>query len=147
MKCPDLHNRLSAYQDRELAADKAQDIAKHLEVCDICRKEYKTLQIIDSLLNELPEITVSDAFHEKLKKTLIVSNTGLNRAPYSEPVAFYKNYNRIDIAFHPEEAIQPKRCPGRILRFAAKFNGQNIFYADLNTPNTRRQRFNNFGRE
>ena len=91
MKCPDLHNRLSAYQDRELAADKAQDIAKHLEVCDICRKEYKTLQIIDSLLNELPEITVSDAFHEKLKKNL---NRQQHRtkpgAPIRNPLLFIK---------------------------------------------------------
>lgn len=70
MKCPDLHNRLSAYQDRELAADKAQEIAKHLEVCDICRKEYETLQNIDHLLSGLPEITVSGAFHRKLKKNL-----------------------------------------------------------------------------
>ena len=70
MKCPDLQNRLSAYQDRELAADKAQDIAKHLKVCDICRKEYETLQTIDHLLNGLPGLTVSGTFHKKLKKNL-----------------------------------------------------------------------------
>ena len=91
MKCPDLHNRLSAYQDRELAADKAQEIAKHLEVCDICRKEYETLQNIDSLLNGLPEITVSGTFREKLKKSL---NRQQHRtkpgAPIRHPLLFIK---------------------------------------------------------
>ena len=145
MKCPDLQNRLSAYQDRELAADKAQDIAKHLKVCDICRKEYETLQTIDHLLSGLPGLTVSGTFHKKLKKNLNRQRHCTKPdTPIRHPLLFIKNLNRIDTAFHPDAAIQPKRCPGRVLRFTAKFHGQNIFYADLNTPDTRQQRFQKF---
>lgn len=70
MKCSTIKSRISPYLDHELADDEALEIAKHLEGCDTCRKEHQALQDIDSILNELPEIAVSDAFHRKLEKSL-----------------------------------------------------------------------------
>jgi len=70
MKCSNVHKRLSAYHDHELADDKALGIAKHIEICDVCRKEYETLQNIDSVLNGLPEMTVPKTFPQKLYRSL-----------------------------------------------------------------------------
>jgi hypothetical protein len=91
MNCSNAHNQLSAYLDHELADDKARKVAKHLENCDICRKEFKTLQNINSILNGLQELTVSESFRRKLEKNLTRQQHWVKRnVPFRHPLFFIK---------------------------------------------------------
>jgi predicted anti-sigma-YlaC factor YlaD len=44
MKCTEIKNRLSAYQDGELAAPTFSLIADHLKICPSCREELERLR-------------------------------------------------------------------------------------------------------
>ena len=65
-----IQRNLSAYKDCELDEKLRDKISRHLQACEVCRAELKELDQIDSLVQGLPEIIVSETFaSEILAKT------------------------------------------------------------------------------
>jgi len=53
---------LSAYADGQLSEKDRSRVARHLAVCDLCRKEYAAIQSLDRLLCEGEDLTPSPGF-------------------------------------------------------------------------------------
>jgi len=53
---------LSAYSDGQLSEKDRSRVARHLEVCDLCRKEYAAIQSLGRLLCAGEDLTPSPGF-------------------------------------------------------------------------------------
>jgi anti-sigma factor RsiW len=66
MNCHPTQNRLSAYQDGEIAGEERKRIATHLEGCPACRSAYAELEQVWQSLEKIPEIDSSTGFEGRL---------------------------------------------------------------------------------
>ena len=53
---------LSAFKDGELNENLRDHILRHLKSCDACREELNEFEKIDSMVRELPEISIPNTF-------------------------------------------------------------------------------------
>jgi anti-sigma factor RsiW len=74
MKCHQVQNRLSAFQDGELKPQEQEGVNKHLESCSACRERYVELEKIWQALGGFKEILPEPGFYEKLVKKINESN-------------------------------------------------------------------------
>jgi anti-sigma factor RsiW len=66
MKCYDVQEKLSAYQDRELEPRKHEEVRSHLLRCQSCWKEYEKLEGVWQALGQLREVHPDPWFYRQL---------------------------------------------------------------------------------
>jgi anti-sigma factor RsiW len=66
MRCRNVQNRLSAYQDKELKPEEQEEVSNHLLSCQSCRMEYEKLGRSWQILGELEEIRPDPWFYAQL---------------------------------------------------------------------------------
>ena len=70
MKCHSFQKKLSAYQDRELKPEEQEEVSKHLQSCQSCRKQYENLERVWQTLGELEEIRPDPCFYRQLLRKI-----------------------------------------------------------------------------
>lgn len=66
MRCKDVKRLLSSYIDGEISMDKKKEVEEHLSYCYECRKELIILRKILKEIHNIPEVSPSENFSEKL---------------------------------------------------------------------------------
>jgi len=61
-RCQRVQRKLCAYLDGELAASLGREVADHLVLCPLCRKELEDLAGVDSLVRDMPQVTLPVQF-------------------------------------------------------------------------------------
>jgi anti-sigma factor RsiW len=74
MKCPQVQDRLSAFQDGELQPQEKERVSKHLESCSACRERYKEMEKAWQALGDLKEILPEPGFYGQLVEKINESN-------------------------------------------------------------------------
>lgn len=70
MNCFTCENNLSAYIDDELTTDVRREMEAHLDVCEICRKEYESLLSTWELAGEMRTETAPDGLWQAVTSEL-----------------------------------------------------------------------------
>src|SRR4030042_6005166 len=65
MKCRNVQEKLSAYQDGELQSQEQEQIAGHLRTCQACREQYAELDRVWQTLGGLGEIHPDPLFYRQ----------------------------------------------------------------------------------
>ena len=71
MRCRSIQERLSAYQDGEIAGEERRRIAAHVEECPACRSVYAELEQTWQSLEKIPEIEVAPGFEKRLAEKIM----------------------------------------------------------------------------
>ncbi|RKD27999.1 Putative zinc-finger [Caminicella sporogenes DSM 14501] len=71
MNCKDVREQLSAYVDKYLDREIEEEVKKHIEGCQNCRKEYKELIEIKRILDDVPMVELPKNFKEELHDKLV----------------------------------------------------------------------------
>jgi anti-sigma factor RsiW len=74
MKCTQVQNRLSAFQDGELGPQEAKRVSEHLENCPACRDRYAEMEKVWQALEVFQEILPEPGFYGQLAKKINESN-------------------------------------------------------------------------
>lgn len=64
--CSDVRDQLQEYLDGTLAKSDSMGIFLHLRGCDGCRVEHERLQVMFSMLDDLPQLPVPDDFDARI---------------------------------------------------------------------------------
>ena len=70
MKCRQVQNKLSAFQDGELRPQERQRVSDHLEGCPACRERYAEMEKVWQALGDLKEILPEPEFYGQLVKKI-----------------------------------------------------------------------------
>ena len=70
MKCPQVQDRLSAFQDGELQPQEKERVSKHLESCSACRERYAEMEKVWQALGDFKEILPEPGFYGQLVKKI-----------------------------------------------------------------------------
>src|SRR4030043_1460085 len=70
MKCRIVQKKLSAYQDKELAAREQEGVKSHLQSCQSCREQYEKSERVWQTLGELEEIRPDPWFYRQLVRKI-----------------------------------------------------------------------------
>jgi len=70
MKCHQIQNRLSAFQDGELKDREQEKISEHLGKCSACRKRYEEMEKVWQDLGNLKEISPQPGFYGQLSNKI-----------------------------------------------------------------------------
>ena len=74
MKCSQVQERLSAFQDGELNPRERESISDHLKSCSACREQYAEMEKVWRALGDLREILPEPGFYGELVKKINESN-------------------------------------------------------------------------
>jgi anti-sigma factor RsiW len=74
MKCPQVQDRLSAFEDGELRKEEQEGVRKHLESCSTCRERYAGMEKVWQALEDFKEILPGPGFYGQLVKKINESN-------------------------------------------------------------------------
>jgi len=74
MKCSQVEERLSAFQDGELKPQEQEGVTEHLENCPACRERYAEMEKVWQALGDLKEILPEPEFYGQLVKKINASN-------------------------------------------------------------------------
>jgi len=74
MKCTQVQNRFSAFQDGELGPQEAKRVGEHLENCPACRDRYAEMEKVWQALEGFQEILPEPGFYGQLAKKINESN-------------------------------------------------------------------------
>jgi anti-sigma factor RsiW len=66
MKCRNVRQRLSAYQDKELKPREQEEVRKHLLGCRSCREEHERLGRVWQALGDMQEISPEPGFYRQV---------------------------------------------------------------------------------
>jgi anti-sigma factor RsiW len=70
MKCPQVQDRLSAFQDGELKTQDRESVSKHMESCPACRERYKEMEKAWQALGDFKEIFPDSGFYGELVRKI-----------------------------------------------------------------------------
>jgi predicted anti-sigma-YlaC factor YlaD len=70
MRCRNVQEKLSAYQDKELKPREQEEVSSHLLVCQSCHKQYEKLEGVWQTIGELREIHPDPWFYPQLIKRI-----------------------------------------------------------------------------
>jgi len=70
MKCRNVQEKLSAYQDRELEPKEQEQVRSHLLSCRACREQYAELERIWKTVGQLEEIHPDPWFYRQLTRKI-----------------------------------------------------------------------------
>ncbi|MCD6204324.1 MAG: zf-HC2 domain-containing protein [Candidatus Marinimicrobia bacterium] len=71
ISCYQFKNTISRYIDRDVSFRSRKSFEKHMESCPDCKKLYQSILATKQAMNQLPEVTVSDDFLEKLRTKIV----------------------------------------------------------------------------
>ena len=66
MKCHSIQKKFSAYQDRELKPREQEEVSRHLQGCESCRKQYEEFERVWQALGELQQIQPDPWFYQQI---------------------------------------------------------------------------------
>jgi anti-sigma factor RsiW len=70
MKHRIFEQRLSAYVDRELAAEQMESMREHIEACEICRRRLQELHAIRNQIRASATLTMPDNFFYSVRSAI-----------------------------------------------------------------------------
>ena len=70
MKCSQVQERLSAFQDGELKPQEQERVSGHLESCPACRERYAEMEKVWRALGDLNEIAPEPGFYGQLVRKI-----------------------------------------------------------------------------
>jgi len=70
MKCRQVQNRLSAFQDGELKPQEREKVREHLESCPACRERYEEMEKVWQGLEDFQGIHPEPGFYEQAIKKI-----------------------------------------------------------------------------
>ena len=70
MKCSQVQERLSAFQDGELKPQEREGVSDHLESCPACRERYAEMEKVWQALGDFKEILPEPGFYGQLVKKI-----------------------------------------------------------------------------
>ncbi len=70
MKCHEVKNKLSAYQDKQLSQDEMNQIASHLKSCQDCQEELHALNLTLHTLGEADKIETAPFFTTRVMQRI-----------------------------------------------------------------------------
>jgi len=70
MKCHQVQNRLSAFQDGELKPQEQERVSEHLGSCSACRERYTKMEKVWQALGGFKEILPEPRFYEQITKKI-----------------------------------------------------------------------------
>jgi predicted anti-sigma-YlaC factor YlaD len=70
MKCSQVKDRLSAFQDGELKLREQERVREHLQSCSGCRERYAEMENVWQALGDLKEISPEPEFYGQLVKKI-----------------------------------------------------------------------------
>jgi anti-sigma factor RsiW len=70
MKCSQVQERLSAFQDGELNLQERERVSDHLESCPACRERYAEMEKVWQALGDFQEIHPEPGFYGQLVKKI-----------------------------------------------------------------------------
>ena len=70
MKCRQVQDKLSAFQDGELNSHERERVSDHLESCPACRERYAEMEKVWQALGDLKEILPEPGFYGQLVKRI-----------------------------------------------------------------------------
>lgn len=123
--CTNILNLLPLYIDRMLSEKENDIVCKHLAGCKSCSDEYEFFKSVTEQFRSLPEIEVSQNFHERLTDKLaaekitpqIGGNKRFGRRPFvgiaaaaavvAVSVVSYMNLDRNINSVNPDEFVSP----------------------------------------
>jgi len=74
MKCRQIQNRLSAFQDGELKPKEQEKVSEHLEGCSACRELYEEMERVWEALGDFQAIPPEPGFYGQVLKKINESN-------------------------------------------------------------------------
>jgi len=77
MECTEARNRLSRKIDGELSELENKDLDYHLAHCHFCAREYKLLALPHRIARQIPQVTPSSFFHQKLRMRIESESQGI----------------------------------------------------------------------
>lgn len=80
--CSDFEFLISLYIDNKLGHNEKQELEKHLNDCEKCKKLYEDMNSIISELNNLTELDLPNDFHENLIEKINHENLKIKRINY-----------------------------------------------------------------
>jgi anti-sigma factor RsiW len=82
MKCSEVQERLSAFQDGELKPQERERISEHLESCPACRERHAGMEKVWQALEDFKEIPPEPGFYGQLVKKINESNETPSRTGF-----------------------------------------------------------------
>ena len=79
MKCSQVQDKLSAFQDGELNPQEQERVSSHLESCPACRERYAEMEKIWQALGDFKEVLPEPEFYGQLVKK--INERQANRIP------------------------------------------------------------------
>ncbi len=70
MICKKIVELLPRFIENDFSANEYEEIARHLEECERCRKEYEAMKKLIDCLENIPLLNVPDSFKESVMKNL-----------------------------------------------------------------------------
>jgi len=91
MKCSQVQDKLSAFQDGELNPQEQERVSGHLESCPACRERYAEMEKIWQALGDFKEILPEPEFYGQLVKK--INERQANRIPagFQWPFQFFSS--------------------------------------------------------
>jgi anti-sigma factor RsiW len=91
MKCPQVQDRLSAFQDGELHSQEQERVSRHLESCSACRERYTEMEKVWQALGDLKEILPEPGFYGLLVEKINESGEARIRAGFQWFFQFFSS--------------------------------------------------------
>ena len=91
MKCSQVQERLSAFQDGELKPQEQERVSNHLESCPACREQYAEMEKVWQALGDFKEILPEPAFYGQLIKKINEPNETRSPAGFQWLFQFFSS--------------------------------------------------------
>ncbi len=77
MNCQKVETYLSAYLDGEVTLSERRAIESHVQQCRECRESVKSLSILKSHLEQLPEVEIPEGLEDRLCRAVFDGETSV----------------------------------------------------------------------
>jgi anti-sigma factor RsiW len=91
MKCSQVQERLSAFQDGELKPQEQERVSDHLENCPACRERYAEMEKVWQALGDFKEILPEPGFYGQLVKKINESSETRSPAGFQWLFQFFSS--------------------------------------------------------
>lgn len=71
LNCPQCLEMLDAFHDMELSSNEAEQVERHLEVCDDCRRQLSQIEIMVESIKALPPMELKQDFSDLIESRIL----------------------------------------------------------------------------
>ena len=93
MKCRQVQNRLSAFQDAELKPQDQEEVSQHLKSCSACRERYEEMEKVWQALGDFQAIPPEPGFYGQLVKKINKCNEARFPARFQRFQGFFQFFS------------------------------------------------------